>query len=103
MSFNPNAVLSKLDVKLRTLTPTSLASSDANPWVSQTPRNPTDVLSQTALVKSRIADHQESSLTLIFATVAALAKGTEISAHEMALLSAEVRTLHAANEALSKR
>jgi len=32
-----------------------------------------------------------------------LAKGTEILAHEITLLSAEVRTLRAANEALSKR
>ena len=32
-----------------------------------------------------------------------MAKGTEILAHEITLLSAEVRTLRAANEALSKR
>ncbi|KFZ25226.1 hypothetical protein V502_00295, partial [Pseudogymnoascus sp. VKM F-4520 (FW-2644)] len=100
--FNPNAVLSKLDVKLQTPIPTGPSSADANPWVSQTPRNPTDALSQTTLVKSRIAGHQGSLPTPIFATVAALAKGTEILAHEMTLLSAEVRTLRAANEALSK-
>ncbi|ELR01935.1 hypothetical protein GMDG_08779 [Pseudogymnoascus destructans 20631-21] len=60
-------------------------------------------LSQTTLVKNCIARHQGSSPTPIFATVTALAKGTEILAHEMTLLSAEVRTLRAANEALSKR
>lgn len=36
-------------------------------------------------------------------TIAALAKGTEILAHEVTLLTAEVCTLHKANEALSKR
>ena len=35
--------------------------------------------------------------------MAALAKGTEILAHENTLLAAEVRTLRKANEALSKR
>jgi hypothetical protein len=101
--FNPQAVISKLDVRLRTPTPTSPPSADADPWVSQTPHNPTDALSQTTLVKNRIARHQGSSPTPIFQTVAALAKGTERLAHEVTLLSAEVRTLRAANEALSKR
>jgi hypothetical protein len=55
------------------------------------------------LVKNRIARHQGSSLTPIFQTVATLAKGTELLAYEMTLLSAEVRTLRKANEALSKR
>ena len=96
-------MISKLDVKLRTPTPTRPPSADADPWVSQTPHNPTDALSQTTLVKNRIARHQGSSPTPIFETVAALAKGTEILAHELTLLSAEVRTLRQANEALSKR
>jgi hypothetical protein len=53
--FNPQAVISKLDVKLRTPTPTGPPSGDADPWVSQTPHNATDALSQTTLVKDRIA------------------------------------------------
>jgi cell division protein FtsB len=58
---------------------------------------------QTTLVRNSIACHQESSLTSLFSTVATLAKGTEILAHENTLLAAEVRTLRKANEALSKR
>jgi hypothetical protein len=100
---DPQAVISKLDVKLRTPTPTRPPSADADPWVSQTPHNPTEALSQTTLVRNRIARHQGSSPTPLFQTVASLAKGTERLAHEMTLLSAEVRTLRAANEALSKR
>ena len=101
--FVPETVLGRLDIKLRTPTPTLPSSEEANLWVSQTPRNPTDALSQTTLVKNRIAGHQGSSPTPIFKTVAALAKGTEILAHENTLLAAEVRTLRKANEALSKR
>ena len=101
--FDPQAVLSKLDVKLRTPTPSRAPSTDVDPWVSQTPSNPTKALSQTTLVRNRIARHQGSSPTPLFETVKALAKGTERLAHENTLLSAENRTLRAANEALSKR
>jgi hypothetical protein len=101
--FDPQAVLSKLDVKLRTPTPSRPSTANSNPWVSQTPSNPTEALLQTTLVRNRISRHQESSPTPLFETVKALAKGTERMAHEMTLLSAEVRTLRAANEALSKR
>jgi hypothetical protein len=101
--FDPQAVLSKLDVKLRTPTPSRPSTANSNFWVSQTPSNPTEALSQTTLVRNRISRHQGSSPTPLFETVKALAKGTERMAHEMTLLSAEVRTLRAANEALSKR
>ena len=101
--FDPQAVISKLDVKLRTPTPPRPSTANTNPWVSQTPSNPTEALSQTTLVRNRIARHQGSSPTPIFETVVALAKGTERLAHENTLLSAEIRTLRAANEALSKR
>ncbi|KFY19868.1 hypothetical protein V493_07812, partial [Pseudogymnoascus sp. VKM F-4281 (FW-2241)] len=101
--FDPQAVLSKLDVKLRTPTPSSPSTVNTTPWVSQTPSNPTEALSQTTLVRNRIARHQGSSPTPLFKTVVALAKGTERLAHENTLLSAEVRSLRSANEALSKR
>lgn len=84
-------------------TPPGPPSIDADPWISQTSRNPTDALSQTTLVKNRIERHQGISPTPIFETVAALAKGTEILAHEVTLLSAGLQTLRQANEALSKR
>jgi hypothetical protein len=43
--FYPQAVLSKLDDKLRIPTPTGPLSADKDPWVSQTPYNPTDIFS----------------------------------------------------------
>jgi hypothetical protein len=103
MPFNPQAVISKLDVNLRTPTPTGPLSANADPWVSQTPHNPTEALSQTVLVKDRIARHRGSSPTPIFHTVVVLAKGTEQLAHDVTLCQPTVRTLRAANEALSKR
>jgi hypothetical protein len=70
---------------------------------SQTPRNPTDALSQITLVKNRIARYQGNSLTPIFQIIAVLAKGTELLAHKITLLLAEVYTFRKANKVFSKR
>ncbi|ESZ97150.1 hypothetical protein SBOR_2463 [Sclerotinia borealis F-4128] len=101
--FDPQAVISKLDIKLQTSTPTRSSFVELDPWVSQIPHNSNDTLSQSTLVKNRIVQYQGSSPISIFETVTALTKGTEILAYEMILISAEIRTLRKANEVLSKR
>ena len=100
---NPQAVLSKLDVKLRTPTPTGPPLLEADPWVSQTPHKPSEAILQSEHVRTRIANHQGSSPTSMFSAVKQLAKGIELIVHEMTLLQDRVRTLEKANEALSKR
>ncbi len=101
--FDAQAVLSRLDVKLRTPTAARSPAAEADPWVSQTPHNPTEAISQSELVKSQISEHQNSSPTPIFSAVRQMAKGFEAMAHSVTLLTAENRTLQKANEALSKR
>ena len=101
--FDPQAVISKLDVKLRTPTPTGLPLADADRWVSQMPHSPTEALSQTKLVRTRISGHQGSSPTPIFEAVKQMAKGMEAMVHSMTLVTAENHNLRKANEALSKR
>jgi hypothetical protein len=101
--FNPEAVISKLDVKLRTPTPPRPLEANADSWVSQTPHNPTEALSQSELVKKRINSHQGSSPTRLFSAVKQLAKGIETIAHQNTLLMTEVHDLRKANSALAKR
>ena len=103
MPFNLQAVISKLNIKLRTLLPSRPPTASSNPWVSQTPSNPIEALLQTTLIRNRIARHQGSSPTPLFEIVTTLVKGTERIAHKITLLSAKVRTLRVVNEALSKR
>jgi hypothetical protein len=55
--YNPERVLSKLDVKLRTPIPPTSRPSTAQPWVFQTPHNPWEAKSQSTLIKTRIANH----------------------------------------------
>jgi hypothetical protein len=103
MPLNPDVILSRLNIKLRTPSPSSVALPNTTPWVSQTPQNPIDALSQVTLVKDRITRHQGNSPTPTFNTTVLLARGIEVLAHEVTLLSAEIRILRLANKALSKR
>lgn len=99
---DPEAVISKLEVKLRTPIPTGPPPAATDPWVPQTPHNPIDAVSQTDFIKGRITGHQGSSPTPILDAID-FAKGAKAMMHEVALLRSEVRILRDANEALSKR
>ena len=101
--FDPEAVVSKLDIKLRTRTPTGPPSVTADPWYSQTLQNPVEAVSQSEYIKNRITRHQGSSPTQILTAIDQLAKGTQALAHSVTLMAAEIRILQKANEALSKR
>jgi len=101
--YDLERVLSKLDVKLRTPTPLNSRAGTPQPWVFQTPHNPREATSQSTLIKTRIANHQNSSPTSMLAAVDQLAKGTMAVMHQVALLQSEVSSLRKANEALSKR
>jgi hypothetical protein len=67
--FNPENVLSTLNLMMRTLTPSNSRPTTAQDWTSQTPKNPTEATSQSTLIKSRIANHQDSSPTSIYNAV----------------------------------
>lgn len=101
--FDPQRVLSKLDVQLRTPTPPNPGTASTQPWVSQTPYNAQEANLQSELIKARIANHQKSSPTSMLAAVDQFAKGATAIMHQVTLLRTEVSSLRMANEALSKR
>jgi hypothetical protein len=101
--YDPQAVLSKLDIKLRTLTPPRTPNGPPSPWVSKTPQTTNEAISQSTLIKGRIARHQGSSLTPILAAVDQLSRGMQAVSSRVLLLEAKVQTLQEANNALSKR
>lgn len=98
--FNPQEVISKLDIRLRTPLPTPGSSP---PWSSHTPQNPKEALAQRDLIKDQVARHQSSSPTPLFQSIAALAKATEAMANKVVLLHADNKRLRIANRDLSKR
>ena len=101
--YDPERVLSKLDVQLRTPTPTGPPLAVADLWVSKTPQNPLEANSQSELIKTRISNHQNSSPTSMLNAVDQFTKGAKAMMHQVALLRAENSSLRKANEALSKR
>ena len=88
--YDLEAVLSKIDIKLRTPTPTR-PPADSSPWVSQTPHTAVEALSQSQLVRERIENHQRSSPTILFQAMKQLAKGTEAIIYEITFLRSDLK------------
>jgi len=103
MPYDPERVISKLDIRIRTPTPLASNPRIALPWVSQTPHNPREATSQSAFIKTRISNHQGNSPTSMLTAIDRLAKGTIAIIHEVAFLHTEVLALRKANKGLSKR
>lgn len=101
--LDPDAIVTQLDIRLSTPSPPQTPSELPAPWTSQTPHNPTEVVSQSDFIKSRIATHQDSSPSSLYKAVDQLFKAAQAIAHRVTLMDAEVHTLREANMALSKR
>jgi hypothetical protein len=95
--WSPEAVILKLDVRLRTPSPPE------TPDVLPLPRTAIEALSQSTLIKDRVSKHQGSSPTPILTSADQLAKATVSINHRLTLLTGEIKALREANKALSKR
>ena len=101
--YNPDYVISQLDVKLRTPTPPGSSAGLPLPWVSKTPNNPIEAESQTEYIKNRIVRHQNSSPSSIIASLRQLNKGISMMVHEQTLMRHDLAELRDANDRLSRR
>jgi DDE superfamily endonuclease/Tc5 transposase DNA-binding domain len=97
--YNPERVISCLDLRLKTPTP---PPQDIN-WVSKTPQNADELKSQTEHIQSKIVRHQNSSPTSIYEALGQLAKGAQIIAHSAILIKAELKASQEANQAKKRR
>lgn len=98
--YDPEAVVSNLNVRLRTPTP---PAEDDLPWEAKTPANQVEMASQTELIKDKIVRHQNSSPTPITDAVDQFLKGAHRMAAQFELLKAENASLRKANEAATRR
>ncbi|KAF5724953.1 Fot5 transposase [Fusarium mundagurra] len=101
--FDPEYVISKLDVQLRTPTPAEEVTNPSTPWVPKTPQTVLEARSQSEYLQRRIRRHKSSSPESILGALKSLAKGTTAIMHENTLLRAEIHDLREANEILSRR
>ncbi len=98
--YEPENVLSHLDLRLKTLTPPPIEELN---WTSKTPQNATELEYQTTHLKNRIVRHQDSSPTSINEAFDRLAKGAQIMVHSATLMRAEIKALQEANQLKKRR
>lgn len=97
--LNPEAVISRLGVRLCTPTP----PPDPGLPQPQTPRNVRDMQSQSTLIRERIARHQGSSPTAILGMLDQLERGIEGMVHHAVLIQDQFSTFQKATVAATSR
>jgi hypothetical protein len=97
--FQPDVVLSRLDVQLRTPTqalPEALCEA-------RTPSNVRELEAQSTLIRDRVRRHKSSSPASIIEAINQLKKGAEVMMLSAELMRDRITSLERANEAASKR
>ena len=103
VTFDPERVISQLDIVAIVRTPSPNPSLPTQTWQSKTPNNIKEATSQSVFIKNRISAHQSSSPTSIIAAMNSFSKATYGLLHKNTLLENEVAQLRKANHLLSKR
>ena len=100
MPLQPDVVLSKLDVQLRTPTPAALSKA---PWEARTPSNVRELEAQSTLIRDRVRRHKSSSPASIIEAIGQLKKGAEVMMLSAEVMRDRIASLKKANEAASAR
>lgn len=100
--FNPESVVSKLGVQLRTPTPVEEEAGPSTPWISNTTNAILRANSQSERPGRRIRRHHSSSPESILKVVKSFSKINEVVMREIALLRAENQDLRQENAILSR-
>jgi hypothetical protein len=98
--LQPDVVLSKLDVQLRTPTP---AAMEEALWEARTPSNVRELEAQSTLIRDRVRRHKSSSPASIIEAIGQLRKGAEVMMLSAKLMRDRITSLEKANEAATKR
>jgi hypothetical protein len=101
--LDPEIVISKLDVQLRTPTPPEEGTEPSTPWNSKTPKTVIEAQSQSEYLEKRIRRHHSSSPESIIEALKSNTKATKAVMYEVTLLRNEIQNLRDANEILSRR
>jgi hypothetical protein len=99
--LQPETVLSKLDVKLRTPTPPAALTEAL--WEARTPSNARELEAQSSLTRERVRKHNSSSRVSIIEAIDQLKKGAEVMILSAKVMKERIASLEKANEAASKR
>ena len=101
--FDPDEVLSRLHIQLKTPSPVRPVLEASSPWVLETPHNITELNLQTKALQSLIRYRTESPPSPTVQAVNQLIKGCQLAMHSATILTAENRKLRTANERIRKK
>ncbi|KAJ8112653.1 hypothetical protein OPT61_g5026 [Boeremia exigua] len=99
--YQLEAVLSKLDVQLRTPTPPAALTEAL--WEARAPSNARELEAQSSLICERVRQHKSSSPASIIEAINQLKKGAEVMILSAELMKERIASLERANEAALKR
>jgi hypothetical protein len=97
---DPEVVISRLDIKLRTPSPVALPEAV---WEARTPSNAREVEAQSTLIRERVRRHKSSSPASVIIAINQLSKGAEVLAHEAVFMRERIASLEKAIEAATTR
>ncbi|KAJ0132721.1 Uncharacterized protein HZ326_24208, partial [Fusarium oxysporum f. sp. albedinis] len=101
--FNPENVISKLDIQLRTPTPPAEVTAPSTPWTARTPKTLLEAQSHSKYLQGRVINHKSSSPESIIKAVKHFEKATSVLIHKMVLLEDRLRQVEQENRILGQR
>jgi hypothetical protein len=107
--FNPDEVLTRLHIQLRTPSPpcatttTTTTTTITTTWTSETPHNVVELEEQTKTVKTLIRYRTQSPPSPTVKAIDQIIKGCALAMNEKVLLADEVTKLRAANARVVKK
>jgi len=91
--FDPESMISRLDLKLMTPSPPNSSPNTVKTWTPKTLSTAYEATRSSTTLKRKISEHQNSSPTHIFEVVDLVIKGLSKLTHRMVLLEAENKEL----------
>ena len=101
MPLQPETVLSKLDVQLRTPTPPAALAEAL--WEARTPSNACELKAQSTLICERVRQHKSLSPASIIEAIGQLKKGAKVIMLSAELMRDQIVSLERANKAALTR
>jgi hypothetical protein len=95
MPYNPDRVLSKLNIRLRTPTPPSSRDSK---WSPKTPSNYVQLQKQASSIKALLKQRSKSPPSPLNSAINQVLKACQITMQSAAILKKEIGDLRAENE-----
>jgi hypothetical protein len=96
--YDPQRVLSNLQVQFKTLTPPGTSHGSDSNWVPETPLNIIGLQKQLDTIKAILKQHTHSPPTPTKQALDQLVKGCQLVMHSAVILARENQELWAANE-----